>query len=147
MELDTGTIIWIVVGVIALLALIAVIAWIATSNRRREAQVDARRQEAAEMRERAAEVDQHWFLGDFAAIGPEPVAVLEAVSRVEQSRFCRGNTDRYVVTGDRPPPALSRVQQEPSLIATYTNIAASFAWTQGYVTAAGWFDWLAELPA
>lgn len=56
--MDTSTIIWIVVGVVALIALIAVIAWIATSNRRREAQVEARRQEATEMRERAAEVDQ-----------------------------------------------------------------------------------------
>lgn len=91
-------------------------------------------------------VDQHWFLGDFAAIGPEPVAVLDTVSQIWDSSFCRGNTDRYVVTGDRPPPALSRVQGDPSLIETYTNIAASFAWTQGYVTAAGWFDWLAQLP-
>lgn len=91
-------------------------------------------------------VDQHWFLGDFAAIGPEPVAVLETVSQIWDSSFCRGNTDRYVVTGDRPPPALSRVQGDPSLIETYTNIAASFAWTQGYVTAAGWFEWLAQLP-
>lgn len=95
---------------------------------------------------RAQGVDQHWFLGDFAAIGPEPAAALEVVAALTGSRWCRGNTDRYVVTGDRPAPPLATVREDPSLIATFTGIAASFAWTQGSLTAAGWLGWLEALP-
>ena len=54
---DTSTIIWIIVGVIALVALVAVIAWVATSGRRREAQLESRRRDAEELREKAAETD------------------------------------------------------------------------------------------
>jgi putative phosphoesterase len=31
-------------------------------------------------------------------------------------------------------------------VETYANISASFAWTRGFVSATGWFDWLAQLP-
>lgn len=54
---DMSTIIWIIVGVIALVALVAVIAWVATSGRRREAQLESRRRDAEELREKAAETD------------------------------------------------------------------------------------------
>jgi FtsZ-interacting cell division protein ZipA len=54
---DMSTIIWIIVGVIALVALVAVIAWVATSGRRREAQLESRRRESEELREKAAETD------------------------------------------------------------------------------------------
>lgn len=97
---------------------------------------DARREGASE----------YWVLGDFCAIGPEPVAVLEQVARLEGLRVTRGNTDRYVVSGDRPPPDLATVRERPELIQTYADIAASFAWTRGYVTARGWIEWLERLP-
>lgn len=90
-------------------------------------------------------VDEHWFIGDHAAIGPEPVKVLERITSTEGARFTRGNTDRYVVTGEVPPPSLEAVRTDPSLIPTYTRIAASFAWTRGYVTGCGWLDWLERL--
>ena len=95
---------------------------------------------------RAHGVDQYWLLGDYCALGPEPAAVLDRVAEVEHVRAIRGNTDRYVVTGDGPPPTEEAVRRDTSLIATYAGIAASFAWTRGFVTGAGWFDWLAELP-
>lgn len=94
----------------------------------------------------SAGIDETWFLGDFSAIGPDPVGVLDRVSRVEGARYLRGNTDRYAVSDDRPPPSLSEVRNDPTLIETYASISASFAWTRGYVSATGWFDWLASLP-
>jgi predicted phosphodiesterase len=83
-------------------------------------------------------VDEYLVLGDLAAIGYAPVAVLERVAALPRVRFIRGNTDRYLVTGDRPP-----VPPPPG---AELEVAHSFAWSQGYVTGAGWFDWLARLP-
>jgi putative phosphoesterase len=91
-------------------------------------------------------VEEHWLLGDFVAIGPEPVAVLDRVAALERAFCARGNTDRYVVTGEGPPPDLATVRARPAPIETYARIAASFAWTRGYVTGRGWFDWLEQLP-
>lgn len=95
---------------------------------------------------RAQGVEQFWVIGDFSAIGPEPAAVLERVANLEGARFTRGNTDRYVVTGDGPPPDLDTVRANPQLIPTYAGIAASIGWTRGYLTAHGWLDWLERLP-
>ena len=91
-------------------------------------------------------VDRFWFLGDYVAIGPEPVAVLERINDLDHSRVIRGNTDRYVVTGEGPPPTLEAVRRDPSLLTIYTSIAESFAWTRGFITGAGWYEWMAGLP-
>lgn len=91
-------------------------------------------------------VDAYWVLGDLVAIGYDPVATLERLVVLPNVRFARGNTDRYVVTGERPPPTLSEAQADPRLVPQLVDVAHSFAWTQGYVAAAGWQDWLAELP-
>jgi predicted phosphodiesterase len=91
-------------------------------------------------------VDQFWFLGDYVAIGPSPDAVLRRITSIPHAVFVRGNTDRYVVTGERPPPSLETVRANPDLIPTYAAIAAGFTWTRGFLVATGWFDWLADLP-
>ncbi|TVP43410.1 MAG: metallophosphoesterase [Gemmatimonadales bacterium] len=91
-------------------------------------------------------VREFWFLGDFCAIGPEPSAVLERVEDLPGARFIRGNTDRYVVTGEGPPPHLLQVRADPDLISLFAEIAASMAWTRGYLAAVGRLDWLAGLP-
>ena len=57
--------------------------------------------------------DRIWFLGDFALLGPRPVecirrvkAIVDAAEADESTkgtvRTIRGNTDRYVVTGEAP---------------------------------------------
>jgi predicted phosphodiesterase len=94
---------------------------------------------------RALGAEQFWILGDIPALGPEPTAVLERVSGLAQVQCTRGNTDRYVVTGDGPPPSLETVRENPDLIATYARIAASFAWTRGALTAGGWLEWIDRL--
>jgi predicted phosphodiesterase len=91
-------------------------------------------------------VDAFCAVGDLAAIGPEPVRVLERLAELEGIRIVRGNTDRYVVTGEGPDPTLHAASSDADLVELYARVTASFAWTRGFVTAAGWFEWLRDLP-
>ncbi|MGZ6994918.1 MAG: metallophosphoesterase family protein [Acidimicrobiia bacterium] len=90
--------------------------------------------------------DRHWVLGDLVALGPDPIGVLERITVLPGVEIIRGNTDRYVVTGERPPPSVSDAAHDPSLVPVVAEVAASFAWTAGCVLAGGWIEWLAELP-
>jgi predicted phosphodiesterase len=92
-------------------------------------------------------VDRWWVLGDIVALGPDPVGVLERLVALDDVAFLSGNTERYVVEGDRPYPQFSDVEHDPSLLPRFADVAASFAWTRGMVTQAGWFEWLRDLPA
>jgi predicted phosphodiesterase len=91
-------------------------------------------------------IDEVWALGDLVALGPHPVEVLERLADVPSIRFITGNTDRYTVTGDRPPPSLEDAAAHPSLVPIAVEVASSFSWTAGMVTAAGWAGWLRALP-
>lgn len=91
-------------------------------------------------------VDSYWVLGDLAALGYDPVAVIERLVELPNVRFVRGNTDRYVATDDLPSPRPEDVRRDPSMLSRLVEVAQSFAWTRGYVTAAGWRSWLGDLP-
>ncbi|HVU96305.1 MAG TPA: metallophosphoesterase family protein [Puia sp.] len=91
-------------------------------------------------------VDGYWIMGDFVALGPDPVGVLERISKLKDLRVIRGNTDRYVVSGDRPSPTLQATAADPSLLPALVEVANTFAWTQGMITAAGYWQWLKDLP-
>jgi predicted phosphodiesterase len=91
-------------------------------------------------------VDSYWVLGDLVAIGYDPVGVLERLARLSNAYFTRGNADRYVVTGDRPPPTLEDVSNNLDLLPVYAEVMQTFAWTQGALAATDWLTWLAELP-
>ncbi|GHO49543.1 metallophosphoesterase family protein [Ktedonospora formicarum] len=90
-------------------------------------------------------VDGYWFLGDFAAIGFDPVGVLERVSTLPNASFIRGNTDRYLISGERPGPKPEEVHNDSGLIARLIEMNANLAWTQGFIQASGWRKWLTEL--
>ncbi len=90
-------------------------------------------------------VDAFWVLGDLVALGHDPVGVLERLAALPNARFTRGNTDRYVSSGDRPPPTRADSEANPNLLPILVEVAGTFAWTQGAITAAGWFEWLAAL--
>lgn len=90
--------------------------------------------------------DAFWVLGDLVAIGPDPVGVLERLSTLTNLRLIRGNTDRYVALGDRPGPSVAAVQADATLFTPLIQVASTFSWTQGMITAAGWLPWLKELP-
>jgi len=87
-----------------------------------------------------------WVLGDLVAIGPEPVPTLEVLANLPAVEITRGNTDRYVLTDDRPRPDADEVVTDPTLLPLYALLQRSFAWTGGAVAACGWLDWLGDLP-
>ncbi len=91
-------------------------------------------------------VDAFWVLGDLVALGPDPVPVLERLAALPNLQATRGNTDRYVTTTAHPSPSTDEVVNDISLVTRFAEVAATFAWTQGAITAAGWFDWLDALP-
>ena len=86
-----------------------------------------------------------FVLGDFAALGYDPVSPLEKVTALSHASFTRGNTDRYVVTGDLPAQP-EQALQDPALLSEVIEATRSFSWTRGYLSAAGWLDWLTNLP-
>ncbi len=96
--------------------------------------------------ERRGGADRHWLLGDLVAMGPDPIGVLERITALPGAAFVRGNTDRYLVTGERPRPTLEEAARDPQLVPVATEVAATFAWSAGCVTAAGWREWVASLP-
>jgi predicted phosphodiesterase len=92
-------------------------------------------------------VDEWWVLGDVVALGPDPVATLELVRSLPGVRIISGNTERYTLTGDRPPPFADDVRAEPELLGVYTDVTAGFAWTRGALAATGWIDEVTGWPA
>lgn len=91
-------------------------------------------------------VDRWWVLGDLVAIGPDPVGALELTANLPDVRVTSGNTERYVLTDDRPPPHADDVIADSELLPLYALIQRSFAWTGGAVAAHGWLDWMHALP-
>jgi predicted phosphodiesterase len=88
--------------------------------------------------------DEHWLIGDYSAMGYDPVTPIERLTRLPNVKFARGNTDRYVVEGPRPP-TVEAVGGDQSKLDMAVLLSRSFAWTQGYLAAAGLIDWMAGL--
>jgi len=91
-------------------------------------------------------VMEYWFLGDYAAIGYDPVGVLERITDLSNARFIRGNTDRFLVNGELPWMHLDEAIKDLAHARTHVEVATSFAWTTGAVGTTGWLGWLKELP-
>lgn len=89
--------------------------------------------------------DAFWVLGDLAAMGYAPLAVLERLKQLPNARFIRGNTDRYIAFNERPATTLPSTST-PEQVQSFLEVAQSFSWTQGAVWASGWREWLAALP-
>jgi hypothetical protein len=90
-------------------------------------------------------VEEYWFLGDYAAIGYDPVGVLERITNVPDARFIHGNTDRFLVTGELPWMRLDEAIKDLAHARTHVEVARSFAWTTGAVGTTGWLWWFSEL--
>lgn len=74
--------------------------------------------------------DQIWVLGDLAVFGPYPQQTLERLVALPNVRFVQGNTDRYLVTGRRPPqPPVEAESQWRDLPDFLEERDANFRWT------------------
>jgi predicted phosphodiesterase len=90
--------------------------------------------------------DEMWVLGDLVAFCPYPVEVLERLAELARARFLQGNTDRYLVTGQRPTqPPVEDESAWVKLPAFLEERDANFRWT---VSQLGyrWYTFLKELP-
>jgi predicted phosphodiesterase len=94
-------------------------------------------------------VDRWWALGDLVLFGPRPVEVLELLTELPGIGMLRGNTDRYVLTGEQPAPhaTLADAARSIDLVERYAAMAAGIAWTRGVLDQGGLLDVLAGLPA
>ncbi|MCJ7626134.1 MAG: metallophosphoesterase family protein [Anaerolineaceae bacterium] len=89
--------------------------------------------------------DEYLVLGDLAAIGYDPVGTLDRLTHLPNVNFVRGNTDRYLVTGELPLPKIDGDHVKIALLDHLMGIASTIAWTKGAVTAAGWLPFLEKL--
>jgi predicted phosphodiesterase len=83
-------------------------------------------------------VDEYWVLGDLAAIGGEPERAVSIVRELANTKLVRGNTDRYLLSFDRPPPPTDAEQA--------SDMERGFQWSTDAVKGAGHLEWLSELP-
>jgi predicted phosphodiesterase len=93
-------------------------------------------------------VDQWWVLGDLVLLGPRPAEVLGLLQPLPGLAMLRGNTDRYVLTGEQPAPHATAADAagDVGLVERYGLMAAGIGWTRGALCQAGLLDVLAGLP-
>ena len=91
-------------------------------------------------------VDHFWLLGDYVALGADPVGVLARLDQLPNTIFTCGNTDRYVAHDERPFPLKEAVLENSELLDRYVELNSGFAWTKGAVTAVNKLNWLSNLP-
>jgi len=90
--------------------------------------------------------DEIWVLGDLAVFGPYPQQTLERLVALPDTRFVQGNTDRYLVTGRRPPqPPVEDESQWSRMISLLEERDANFRWTIGQLDHR-WYSFLRGLP-
>jgi predicted phosphodiesterase len=93
-------------------------------------------------------VDRWWVLGDLVLFGPRPAETLELLLSLPGVEMLRGNTDRYVLTGQQPAPHATAADAAASvdLVERYGLVAAGIGWTRGVLCQAGLLDPLMTLP-
>ena len=93
-------------------------------------------------------VDRWWALGDLVLFGPRPVEVLDLLHGLPDIGFVRGNTDRYVLTGEQPDPhpTASDAAGDAELVERYGSMAGAIGWTRGALVQAGSLELLVDLP-
>jgi predicted phosphodiesterase len=89
----------------------------------------------------SGEVDVTWCLGDIAAFGPRPaecIRRLRALAEVDEGKKFKvigGNTDRYLVTGERPRREPAKDAEAFKKMATYVeSLDANIHWGVSHLT-------------
>ena len=91
-------------------------------------------------------VDGYWILGDLAAAGAQPLEVMERVLGLDNARIVRGNSERYLTTGERPLATPVEEVTDLALLRDCIGILESFAWTAGAMSAGGHLPFMLGLP-
>jgi predicted phosphodiesterase len=88
--------------------------------------------------------DKTWVLGDLCAFGPRPVECLQHIRDLPHTEVISGNTDRYLVTGERPtlrPKDEADWQTIPNRL---RERDANFSWTVSRLAFAD-YEYLSKL--
>ena len=95
------------------------------------------------------QVDRWWVLGDLVLFGPRPAEVLVLLRSLPGIEMLRGNTDRYVLTGEQPAPHATAADAAGSaeLVERYGLMAAGIGWIRGVLCQAALLGILAGLPS
>jgi predicted phosphodiesterase len=93
-------------------------------------------------------VDRWWVLGDLVLSGPRPAETLSLLRSLPGVEMLRGNTDRYVLTGEQPAPHATAADAAGSvdLVERYGLMAAGIGWTCGVLSQTQQLGILAALP-
>jgi predicted phosphodiesterase len=94
-------------------------------------------------------VDAHWFVGDAAMIGFDPVGAVERLRGLTDLVAVRGNGDRRLATDpdvvrDITNRFLETASQAEAKI--WRQVLADSEWTRDLLKATGHYDWIATLP-
>jgi len=94
-------------------------------------------------------VERWWALGDLVLFGPRPAEVLQILRELPGIGMLRGNTDRYVLTGEQPAPheTVADAAGSIDLVRRYAGMAAGIGWTRGVLDQAGLLGVLDDWPA
>jgi len=89
--------------------------------------------------------DAYWILGDLAAFCPWPVETLARLRALPNAMFLKGNTDRYLVTGQRPVAPVRSPEDWAAMPALLAEREANFRWTVERLSYAD-YEFLRDLP-
>ena len=92
-------------------------------------------------------VEGYWLLGDYAAIGHDPLGCLERINDLANATYIRGNTDRYISNDLSCKDSFIEEMAIPDKALSKAQMQQGFAWTQGAITTAGWLEWCQTLPS
>ena len=92
------------------------------------------------------EPDAYLVLGDLAAFCPWPSETLARLQELPEALFLQGNTDRYLVAGQRPQsPPVRSPEDWAAMPAKLAERDANFRWTVERLSYDG-FQFLRDLP-
>ncbi len=90
--------------------------------------------------------DLWWVLGDLAVFCPWPSETIARLRALPNVAFLQGNTDRYLVTGQRPQIVIHSDEDWDDLRAWIAERDANFRWTLDHLTYAD-YAFLRDLPS
>jgi len=96
--------------------------------------------------EAAGGVDAYWLLGDYAAIGFDPVGAMERMTGLPNAVFVRGNVDRLAASLSDMDSWIDQIEDDPEELLLLIQVNRSFSWTAGALAVTGWLQWFSELP-
>jgi len=90
-------------------------------------------------------VDAYWVLGDLAAFCPWPSESIARLRALSSVHFVQGNTDRYLVTGERPLVPIRSEADWKRVAGRLERRDASFRWTVERLSYDD-FEFLRDMP-